>query len=324
MTVSATICRDDAAIMQVIERETETFLAADFEAWSECWVQDARTRELCFAASHGVTLLQGWEAIAQNMREVFRAHAMCDVSDFQRDNVQISITGDMALVHFEGRSVQRDGRVDATAETRVLERSGGQWRILYASFVMRGHQRDDAARVAVDATGRVLCAPPAAQAAVAAHPGLQIVGGHLRATRRDWDKTLQAGIAAAAQKHRFFQQDLYARDAGQAFRLPVVLGETDAGGVAFCVLFARDERTFVDLQGDGDLSRRLQTAQTIYALSEGQLHLAERIVCGDNLGQAAEALGISINTVKTHLSRIYVKTGVNAQTALVRALLSVG
>ena len=35
-------------------------------------------------------------------------------------------------------------------------------------------------------------------------------------------------------------------------------------------------------------------------------------------------MGISVNTAKTHLKRMFDKTGVHAQPALVRLLLSVG
>ncbi|PJI92510.1 DNA-binding CsgD family transcriptional regulator [Yoonia maricola] len=315
---------DHAAIMQVIAQETETFVRGDFDAWAACWVQDDRTRELCISSTTGATVLEGWPAIAQYMHEVFDSGAVCGITDFQRENVSITCRDDMAWVVFEGRSFQADGRVEQTYETRVLERDDGNWRIVYSSFLVRGHQREDAHRLAVDAKGMVLFAPPAALASLKAHPCLQISNGRLRALSPAWDKLLQAGLNCAAEQHRYFQQYCYSTQRGQTFRLPIVLGETDAGGVAFCTLFVRDEMTFVEMQSDGDLTNRLTMAQAIYGLSDGQLALAARIVSGDSLTAAADSLGISINTVRTHLSRIYAKTGVNAQTALVRILLSVG
>ena len=157
-----------------------------------------------------------------------------------------------------------------------------------------------------------------------AHPSLQISRGRLRATKPAWDKVLQAGFACAAEQHRYFQQYRYSAQSGESFRLPIVFGETDDGRVAFCTLFARDEMTFVEIQSDGDLKKRLNMAKAIYGLSAAQLNLAARIVGGDSLIAAAKNLGISINTVRTHLTRIYAKTGANSQTALVRILLSVG
>ncbi len=314
----------EAAIMQVIAHETQTFANGDFEAWAACWVQDARTREVCFSATFGVTVLEGWDAIARYMREVFDSGAVCKIVDFQRDNVNVTVHQDLAWVVFDGRCFQEDGRVESTFETRVLERADGVWRILYSSFLLRGHQREDAHRLAVDAKGMVLCAPEDAMAVLKANPALQISHGRLRAAKPAWDKMLQAGIACAAEQHRYFQQYRHSAQSGQNFRLPIVLGETDAGSVAFCTLFVRDEMTFVEIQSDADLRKRLNMAKAIYGLSAGQLSLAARIVAGDNLAEAADHLGISVNTVRTHLSRVYAKTGVNSQTALVRVLLSVG
>ncbi|MCB9945299.1 MAG: helix-turn-helix transcriptional regulator [Geminicoccaceae bacterium] len=45
--------------------------------------------------------------------------------------------------------------------------------------------------------------------------------------------------------------------------------------------------------------------------------MLERIVLGDDIGQAAENLGIARTTAKTHLARMFDKTGTNRQSALV-------
>ena len=62
----------------------------------------------------------------------------------------------------------------------------------------------------------------------------------------------------------------------------------------------------------------------IFDLSEAQSRLAGQILDGRSLPEAAAELGISVNTARTHLQRIYAKAGVNSQPALVRVLLSVG
>ncbi|WP_171182394.1 hypothetical protein [Ruegeria sp. HKCCD8929] len=148
--------------------------------------------------------------------------------------------------------------------------------------------------------------------------------GRLRASKPAWDKVLQSALSQAAERHGYFQHYKYMTESGRNFRLPVVLGETDEGGVAVCVLFVRDGLTFVETQSDRDIKDRLSIAKSVFGLSEGQMLLAHRIVKGDNLITALETLNISINTARTHLSRIYAKTGINSQTSLVRTLLSVG
>lgn len=315
---------DHRAIVQVIERETDTFVARDIDGWAACWVQDDRTREVCISPDFGVTILEGWAQLSAYIRDVLDRGSGCEIAEFTRDNLQIAVEGDLAHVSFEGRSTQVDGRVEHTFETRVLERHNGAWLIQSSLFALRGHLRMDANRLAVDAKGKVICAPPDAVARLEQHGALRISNSQLRATRTAWDKVLQEGIRTAASLHGYFQQYRYAAQTGRNFRLPLVLGEDDAGGVVVCTLFVRDAMTLVELPSEADVAERLQAAQLIFGLSDGQLAIAERIVQGDGLTAAAEALGISINTARTHLQRTYVKTGVNTQTALVRTLLSVG
>lgn len=324
MNNDATLSTEDAAILQVIARETDTFVARDFDGWALCWVQDPRTREVCISPDYGVTILEGWDQLSDYIRGVLESGSGCEISNFTRENVQIAVHGNLAHVTFEGCSTQADGRVEQTFETRLLERQGSEWRILFSQFALRGHLRMDANRLAVDAIGKIVCAPPEAAARLEAHGGLQVSNGHLRATRTSWDKVLQEGIQRAAELHGYFQQYRYAAQTGRNFRLPLVLGEDDAGGVVVCTLFVRDEMTLVELPTEADVMERLQAAKLIFGLSDGQLAIARCIVSGDGLTAAAEKLGISINTARTHLSRTYVKTGVNTQTALVRTLLSIG
>ena len=68
---------------------------------------------------------------------------------------------------------------------------------------------------------------------------------------------------------------------------------------------------------------RLETAAVVYGLSPAQIRLAELIVAGHSLRDAAARLGVSLATTRTQLERIFDKTGVRSQPALVRALLSV-
>lgn len=309
--------------MAVIARETDTFVVRDFDGWAGCWVQDGRTRLVSASAAFGVTVQDGWEALAGYMRGVFDAQAACEILSFQRQNVSITQTGAVAFVSFEGHAVHRGGRRERTFETRTLEQGPQGWRILHASFVLSGALEDAGPRVAVDGRGQVLSLSDCAREALADHTGLTLSHGRLRARRRAWDKVLQEGLARAAGLHGFCQHYRFMADHGRQFRLPLVLGETAEGGLAVCMLFVRDGMTFVDLAPGGDFDTRLDLAKAVYGLSDGQIALARHVVGGQSLTAAAKALGISVNTARTHLSRIFDKTGVQSQTALVRTLLSI-
>ncbi|MDA8587105.1 LuxR C-terminal-related transcriptional regulator [Rhodobacteraceae bacterium] len=315
---------ETAALMDVIARETDMFLQQDYDGWAACWVQDERTREVCISSSFGATVFEGWDAISDHMRHVMERGAVCDISEVERFNISITVSGSLAHVVYDETNKNAHGQIERTYETRVLEQSEGKWSILYASFILRGHQQIDEDRLAVDAKGKILCAPDQARLQLESHAGLQISNNRLRATKPSWDKILQAGLKIAAEQHGYFQHYKYMAESGRSFRLPLVLGEADDGSVAVCVLFVRDGQTFVETQTDGDIDARLNIAKSVFGLSDRQMLLAQRIICGENLKTASGTLNISVNTARTHLTRIYVKTGVNSQTALVRTLLSVG
>jgi DNA-binding CsgD family transcriptional regulator len=59
-----------------------------------------------------------------------------------------------------------------------------------------------------------------------------------------------------------------------------------------------------------------------YRLSRAEAGLASRLVNGMSLRQAAEALGISDNTARTHLKHVFGKTGARRQADLIRRVLT--
>ena len=75
--------------------------------------------------------------------------------------------------------------------------------------------------------------------------------------------------------------------------------------------------------GEGQQSNRIDVATVVYGLSPAQKLVAGHIVAGLSIGEIAGAMQISPNTVRTHLDRIFEKTGVRNQVALVRVLLSI-
>lgn len=59
-----------------------------------------------------------------------------------------------------------------------------------------------------------------------------------------------------------------------------------------------------------------------HKLSKAEAGLAARLVSGMSLRQAAAALGVSEHTVRSHLKRVFAKTGVRRQAELVRRVLT--
>ncbi len=315
---------DDEAIAAVIHAETLAFQNEDFDAWARCWVHDERTRDVCISNTAGLSVLSGWSEIAEHMQRVFREDLSCKIVDFGQENLKISLSGNTAWVVFDSWSKSGTGESNTCFETRIMEKHNAEWRIAYSSFMLLQTDGANGAVLAVDIDGKVISCTEESRKAVANNPYLMISAGKVRARRRDWDKALQAAVTSAAQHHGFFETHKFANNLGGAPRYPVILGQTDEGGVAVVHFSIRDCITYIRLNDEDLIQQRLNHAQRVFDISNGQIEVAKRIAFGHSLKETASDLGISTNTARTHLARLYDKTGVGTQAALVRLLLSVG
>lgn len=55
----------------------------------------------------------------------------------------------------------------------------------------------------------------------------------------------------------------------------------------------------------------------LFDLSPAEMRTLERLIAGDTLAEAAEALGVALTTVRTHLAHIFDKTGTSRQAELI-------
>lgn len=67
---------------------------------------------------------------------------------------------------------------------------------------------------------------------------------------------------------------------------------------------------------------RPEPLRELFGFTQAEARLAIRLASGDSLAEAAENLGVSLNTVRTHLQRAVAKAGVNRQAELVALVLS--
>jgi DNA-binding CsgD family transcriptional regulator len=88
------------------------------------------------------------------------------------------------------------------------------------------------------------------------------------------------------------------------------LGER--GSIA--AIFVTDPDTPLD-------SSNQQYLRELYSLTGGEARFVSWLLQGKSVEQAAAAMGITVNTARAYLKRIYNKTGVRRQTELVRLLL---
>ena len=69
-------------------------------------------------------------------------------------------------------------------------------------------------------------------------------------------------------------------------------------------------------------SARAQVAAELFGLSRSEAGLAQAIADGRSIGEAADDLGLTLETARNYTKRIYAKTGARGQPDLVRMLLS--
>jgi DNA-binding CsgD family transcriptional regulator len=72
---------------------------------------------------------------------------------------------------------------------------------------------------------------------------------------------------------------------------------------------------------DADTSCQAPAMRALFGLSPAEAGLACKLVAGTELRDAAGQLGVTVNTARTLLRRIFTKTGANRQSDLVRLLL---
>ncbi len=178
--------------------------------------------------------------------------------------------------------------------------------------------------VVFDASGQPLLVNESAAAIFARDKGLALRNGKLRTA----DSRTQAMLDAALPNAIALSQ-------GQPLRPPAPIliprnGNTQPCQLVFspftqhtesvdlpkraaCVALIYDERP----GHHPDLAADLAGA---YGLSKAEVRLCKALLTGKTTQEAADTLNISPNTVKTHLSRIFHKTSVHSQAALLHLL----
>jgi DNA-binding CsgD family transcriptional regulator len=173
--------------------------------------------------------------------------------------------------------------------------------------------------------------------------------GRIVATNREADRVLRQNDGLSSSSHGIIasrqnnSQELHAMIAGAA---KTAEGEdTKAGGLlalprpsgkrSLTVLVAPVRRNFFTTDVKAPLVILIVTdpenkaenlvgaLARLYDLTAAESRVAELLMQGETVVRAAERLGVTHNTARTHLQRIYQKTNTSHQGDLIRVLLSV-
>jgi len=121
--------KEKEAIMALLEEETASFYANDFERWSALHVQDSTLITMGVSKS-GITVRTGWEAYSSNMKPGFEREK--GINKEVKTPVMVKIYGESAWTVIDNRNYNDAGELsDLVIVTNFLEKHDGKWEIAY-------------------------------------------------------------------------------------------------------------------------------------------------------------------------------------------------
>lgn len=312
----------------VIAEECAAFYCRDFKRWADFWVHHEGTHRLGTLAGGHVDYKQGWSVHGPVMKKIMQDFPDPNPSAataVRRDNMVVRLFGDMAWASFDQYTPRTEDpliNVGLSYQVRIMERHGGRWLIAFAAHGDTQIEYNTFPSIRVTRDGGILWMNEVARANLPHHPVLTESNGTLRARKREHDTLLRQTLADVAELSPIDIRSSVSEDAGNRTAVPLVLDDTFEDALHILWVSWLDGMIVVSFDDTDAIAHRLERAQSIYGLSDTQIKLAGLVVDGLDLGQAAEKLGVSLNTARTHLRRIFEKTKVHSQTALVRVILN--
>jgi DNA-binding CsgD family transcriptional regulator len=245
------------------------------------------------------------------------------------------LSGDAASGHV---ATHMPANASFSDDQRRLFAALAQHLVHAASLQRRVHHLDLAGRSAlsrldglnqgfalVDASARPLLVNRTAQALLETEDGLRLEAGVLSASAADEGRALQGLIAMCADRRSVTQGGRIALWR-KPDRLPldVLISPVQPSVTEHMMLWssARAAAAIVLISDpEADIRARADELRERFGLTPAEATLALEIAKGDGRKATADRLGITVGTVRCHLSNIFDKTGVRHQAELVRLLL---
>ena len=245
----------------------------------------------------------------------------------RRDFLEFTITSEMAWVVLDQYAVDRGDPLESPgkkSEMWILVKQDGRWLVACVSSLQPWAQVARCPVVQVDGRGTVKWLNPPARTRLDNHPDLMISAGRLRARTRPDDRALQSAVAwAAGALAGPLKRASLRQTSATGGALPVVSADGSDGASVICWVQPSDGMVLVTFDDTAQVDRRILGASVVFGLSPAQQRLARLLIDGKDLAAAAKVLSVSVNTARTQLRRIFEKTGVHNQSALVRLMLSI-
>ena len=320
---------DETAILALIERETFAFLSRDLEGWAECWLKSEAVRRLGALMGGVMEYQEGWDLgyeMTERFFERFPVPNPDAARSMRRTNISIRVSDVMAWVSFDQYGAPSDDplvTVGLSHQVRILEKVDDAWKIVMAGHGDTSLEYFDFPVVRVDDACRIEWMNDAAKAELAEHPALSKSGAHLRGRYGSDDKRLRAAVQEMSSLTVMERRPSIRAPRGRMAD-PVVLTGGTADEQHIVWVSAQDGGLLVTFRDRNNERVRLEQAAELFELSPTQVQVAELILEGQSVQSIADRLDVTQSTAKTHLTRIFDKTGARSQPALVSKLLGVG
>ncbi len=315
---------DEAAIVAVINEQRIAYWMRDYDAWQRCFRHQPYLTRWGWWRQGGIFEQHGWDEISERFKRELAEYPTpnpANAYDTRIENLNLRIVGNLAWATFNQRCPEPDlagrhGRrrgAHVTHELRILDRDSDGWRVVLNSFMDSSDDLSDQTLI-LDRSCRVIDASEAALASISKDDDLVIRNGTLHARNHRADQSIQQAARRVSGADGTYLPLHVA--------LPIVVDSGDEHPARVWWVAAEEGRIRFSFGALTVAEDRLDMAAYIFNLSPSQKRLAGLLVEGLALPQVAERLGVTHNTARTHLKRVYEKTGVHTQTALIRVLLS--
>jgi DNA-binding CsgD family transcriptional regulator len=179
----------------------------------------------------------------------------------------------------------------------------------------------------VDAQARILFANRAARALLDARDGLELEAGTLSAFDADAGRTLRrliASCAADANAATGSGGEVGLQRGPGRLPLDALVTPIQPETATATILMPLPQRAVaIVLVSDSEtkMRARVKSLRERFGFTPAEAAFALEIIKGDGRQATADRLGITVGTARSHLSKIFDKTGVRHQAELVRLLL---
>ena len=169
--------------------------------------------------------------------------------------------------------------------------------------------------------GRIRFANGAAEALTGLGAGLRIVSGHLTTADGDAARALAALVVAATSADPALRRGGSLAVPTRDRRLPLSLTVAPVPVERVSVFDARPAAIICVTDLEAGISPPEQKLRALFGLTGAETRVALALFEGASPQEAAGQLGLSVNTVRVHLAKVFDKTGVNRQSELVRLMM---